>query len=46
VSYEKGIELDLANANFWYSKSFVSYNLKHYEEALASYNKAIELGPK
>ena len=43
--YERAIEIEPTNANFWTGKGIALANLKRYEEALVSVEQALQLNP-
>lgn len=43
--YNKAIELNQTNANYFINRGLLNYYAKHYRDALSDYDKAIELNP-
>ncbi|HJD66077.1 MAG TPA: tetratricopeptide repeat protein [Rickettsia endosymbiont of Bembidion nr. Transversale] len=44
-AFNKAIELNPSNADFYFNKSLPLYSLGKYDEALEGINKALELNP-
>ena len=44
-AYERAIELNPENADFWAGKGLALQNLEEYPDAIAAFQKALELNP-
>ncbi len=43
--YKKALDLDIANADYWFAIADAEYKLGHMEEAEHAYEKVVELNP-